>query len=85
MDTGNTSNQQSTVPMELDDHTKAILEALFTTRLQEQATSFRAEAQAREAAWIEQEKIYETNDASLRAVVESLSTQLMEAKLDKPK
>jgi hypothetical protein len=62
-----------------------MLKTLFATRLQEQANCLRAEAQGRKETWIEREKMYEKNDVLLRAVVESLSGQLREAKLETPR
>ena len=85
MKSENQTVQQPDPPIQFDDHTKAMLETLFATRLQEQADCLHAEAQGHEETWIEREKMYEKNDASLRAVVESLSSQLREAKLETPR
>ena len=71
--------------MELDDQTKAAIEAMFTTRFNEQEACLRTEAQVCEESWIEQEKIYTANDATVRATVKSLSGQLRQATLEKPR
>jgi hypothetical protein len=45
---------------------------MFATRLNEQEACLHTESQVREESWIEQEKIYTANDATLRATIESL-------------
>jgi hypothetical protein len=85
MNSENQTVQQPDSPIQFDDHTKAMLKTLFATRLQEQADCLYAEAQTHEETWIDWEKMYEKNDASQRAIVESLSCQLREAKLETPR
>jgi len=71
--------------MELNDQTKAVIEAMFATRLNEQEACLCTEAQVHEESWVKQENIYTANDATLRATVESLSGQLRQTTLEKPR
>lgn len=83
MDSENSTVQPpADLPIEIDPHTQARIEGFFTAKLKEQSDELRAEAYAREQAWSQHEQSWKQNDASLRAVITSLSDQLRDAKLE---